>query len=481
MTSPSTLNTLVEPPALRQIKDLPGPRALPLVGNMLQLDRLRVHQTIERWGREYGSFFRVSLGSTKVLVVNDSAAISAVLRDRPEGFRRPAVIANVSEEMGGLPGLVAAEGVEWRNQRRLVMAAFAPHAIKAYFPALVKVALRMQKRWEKAADEQADIALLPDLMRYTVDIIAGLAFGTDVNTIESEEDVIQNHLDQILPAVGRRSMAPFPYWRYFKLPIDRRLDRATAAVKAAVGDLIVKARTRMQADPSLFERPSNLLEAMIGAADRSDSGVDDIAVAGNVVTMLIAGEDTTANSMAWLLYQLVSNPETLQRAQEEVRRVAPDTANFSLEQIDKLDYLDACVQESMRLKPVAPFMALEALRDTTIGGIHVPTESLVWCVLRHDSVDERHFPNAAKFDPQRWLAQGDAPSTADKRMSIPFGSGPRTCPGRYLALLEIKMAAAMLLGHFQIDSIVTPDGAEASELMTYFMSPVGLTMRLRRR
>jgi cytochrome P450 len=476
----STSSTIVHPPAIRHINNLPGPRALPLVGNALLLDRLRMHQTVERWSREYGPFFRICVGRTKVLVVADSTAVGAILRDRPDGFRRPAITARISEEMGGLPGLFAVEGAQWRNQRRVVMAAFAPHAIKGYFPSLVKVATRLQLRWEKAAREGSAIALAPDLKRYTVDIIAGLAFGTDVNTIESGEDVIQHHLDQILPAVARRSMALIPYWRYFKLPVDRRLDRSAAAVRAAVAELIAQARTRMQADPSLRERPRNLLEAMIGAADRSDSGVDDTSVAGNVLTMLLAGEDTTANSLAWLLYLLWRNPRALQRAQEEVRRVAPDTAGFSIEQMDSLDYLGACIQESMRLKPVAPFMPLEALRDTTVGDIHVPAGGLVWCVLRHDSVDDRYFPNAAQFDPQRWLAQEESSASADKRVTMPFGSGPRTCPGRYLALLEIKVAVAMLLGRFQLDKIDTPDGREAGELMEFVMSPRGLTMHLRK-
>src|SRR5262245_15546827 len=116
----STSNSIAQPPVLRQIKDLPGPRGLPLLGNALQVDRLRVHEIMEGWGREYGPFFRVGFGPKNVLVTTDSATISAILRDRPDGFRRPAVAARVSAEMGGLPGLIAVEGTEWRNQRRLV-------------------------------------------------------------------------------------------------------------------------------------------------------------------------------------------------------------------------------------------------------------------------------------------------------------------------------------------------------------------------
>ena len=129
----------------------------------------------------------------------------------------------------------------------------------------------------------------------------------------------------------------------------------------------------------------------------------------------------------------------------------------------------------MRLKPVAPFLGIEALHDTTVADIRVPAGTQVWCVMRHDSVDDRYFTRAAAFEPERWLGDAGAP----KRVAMPFGSGPRICPGRYLALLEIKLAMAMLLGSFEIDAVDTPDGAEAREIMHFTMNPIGLRMRLR--
>ncbi|MES2935572.1 MAG: cytochrome P450 [Pseudomonadota bacterium] len=473
--------TQAEHKPLRQIADLPGPRPLPLVGNMLQITLRRMHQDAERWARQYGKFFRIFLGPTQVLVVADYEAVGQLMRDRPDGFRRPSITAEIALEMGGLPGVFDSEGAQWRNQRRMVMPAFAPVTIKAYFPALVKVVLRLQGRWERAAAAQQAIDLTADLKRYTVDIIAGLAFGTEVNTIDSDDDVIQKHLDNIFPALSRRSLALVPYWRIFKLPVDRQLDRSVAAIQVAVNDFIAQARARLQADPSRVDHPRNMLEAMIVAADQSDSGVDDSSVAGNVLTMLLAGEDTTANTLAWIMYLLQRNPHTLQRAQEEVRRIAPDPAAFNIEQMDALEYLDACAHEAMRLKPVAPFIPLQALRDSVVADIAVPKDSIVWCVLRHDSVDEKYFPKPLDFDPQRWLKQGGAEATADKRIPMPFGAGPRTCPGRYLALLEIKIAMAMLLSRFEIDSIEPADGQEAQERMGFVMSPVGLRMHLRTR
>ena len=475
-------------PALRQIKNLPGPRAWPLVGNALQVKVSRIHRDMEQWCLRYGPLFRVYFGRQPLLVVANHATVSALLRNRPDGFRRPAVTASISSELGGLPNIFNAEGSEWRNQRRMVMAGFAPKAIKEYFPALVNVGLRLQKRWNSAAAQHASIDLSADLKRYTVDIIAGLAFGEDVNTLESGDNVIQQHLDRILPGIARRSLSAVPYWRYFKLPQDRRLEESSAALRQEVYRLIDRARERIRHNPNASDKPRNLLEAMIAGADQPGSGIDNDTVAGNVSTMLLAGEDTTANSIAWLLYLLRCHPEALQRATQEVQAIAPECAAFTLEQLDSLEFLDACIDEAMRLKPVAPFLPVEALADTAVEDVHVPAGTIVWCVLRHDSVDEKHFTNATAFDPWRWLVSPEVAGSAaaasagtNKGIAMPFGSGPRTCPGRYLALLEIKIAVAMVLGHFEIESVATESGQPPQELMGFVMSPEGLKMRLKAR
>jgi cytochrome P450 len=169
--------------------------------------------------------------------------------------------------------------------------------------------------------------------------------------------------------------------------------------------------------------------------------------------------------------------------QKEVLAAAPDPEAFTHDQMSGLDYLEACIHETMRLKPVAPFLPLQALREVVIGDVIVPEGTLVWNVLRHDSVDELHFEQAEAFKPERWLQEGQATTAASaaKRVAMPFGAGPRVCPARYLALLEIKMAMAMLLSRFEILGVDTPDGQAARERMSFTMEPVGLSMRLRER
>jgi cytochrome P450 len=215
---------------------------------------------------------------------------------------------------------------------------------------------------------------------------------------------------------------------------------------------------------------------MLAAAAEGGSGVTVAEVAGNVTTMLLAGEDTTSNSLAWLIWLLVRHPDALRRARDEVLRGVPSLDALTIEQADRLDFLEACTQESMRLKPAAPFISVEALEDTVVGDVAIGKGTIVLCLMRDTSPDTARFENAAQFDPERWLRD-----TVNRKASMPFGAGPRICPGRYLALLEIKVAMVMLLARFDITSVATAHGGEPDERVAFAMAPETLHMRLQLR
>jgi cytochrome P450 len=468
----------------RRLADLPSPPGIPLLGSLLQLKPDRFHLQLEEWRASYGDAYRVRLGAAEFIVMSDPAVIATALRDRPATFGRTGRIVSVSEEMG-FAGLFSSNGDRWRRQRPMVMAAFDPGHIKSYFPSLVRVTRRFAGRWQRAARRGEAIDLQADLMRFTVDVIAGLALGADINTLEKGDDVIQQHLDQIFPALYKRLLAPVAYWRHVKLPSDRRLAGHLRSLRAAVDDFIVQARARMDADPTLREAPANLIEAMIAARDRPASELDDSDVSGNVLTMLLAGEDTTANTLGWMIYLLWRHPQALERARTEVRAaLGEDRVPATLEQVAALDYVEACAHETMRLKPVAPLLLQQALRDTTLAGVELPAGTNCMFLMRAGSLDERNFDRPDVFDPTRWLKDegGTAAGSASaKRVAMPFGAGPRICPGRYLALLEIKMAIAMLLASFDIDSVTATGGGEAQERLSFTMSPTALKLTLKER
>ena len=494
------MSELAAPPqtAPKTIAQLPGPPGWPLLGNTLSVERNQFHLQLEAWQRAHGNMYRLSLGGNTVVVVADPALIAQALRARPETFGRTARLVRVTAE-AGFNGIFTANGDDWRRQRPLIMASFDPGHTRKYFPSLVKVTQRFAGRWHGAVARQEPIDLQADLMRFTVDVISGLAFGADINTLEKGDDVIQQHLDQILPTVFKRVLSPIAYWRHFKLPSDRAVDAHLLALQQAVNGFIESARQRLLANPALRDAPENMIEAMIAARDKPGSPLTDDDVSSNVLTMLLAGEDTTANTLAWMIYLLHQHPQELARAQAEVRAaLGDDRVPTRLEQLENLDFVEACTHETMRLKPVAPILPQQTAHDTALGGVALPAGTLVILLMRAGAMHESHFVAPEQFNPSRWLktdavnapqAAPDAAAppaktpdaTSAKRAAMPFGAGPRMCPGRYLALLEIKMAMAMLLGSFDIESVDTPDGAPAREHLAFTMAPLGLRLRLRAR
>ena len=235
----------------------------------------------------------------------------------------------------------------------------------------------------------------------------------------------------------------------------------------------------MNNNPALFDQPSNLLEAMIAARDDNESALSEAELAGNILTLLLAGEDTTAHSLAWFIYLAHQFPDVLLRIREEVDSIiGNDAVPARHEQLSKLDFIEACINESMRLRPAAPLIAVEANYDTVIADVAIPKGTMILLLTRVGAMEEKHFADPSAFRPDRWMAS--ASECLHRKACMPFGAGPRLCPGRFLAIEEMKMVIAMLVKNFDIN-LDTPDGKAVQERLTFTMAPVGLRSRLRRR
>jgi len=208
----------------------------------------------------------------------------------------------------------------------------------------------------------------------------------------------------------------------------------------------------------------------------------DFDVASNVVTMLLAGEDTTAHTLAWLIHLVEQNRGVARKLSEEADRVLGDL-HFAerLELASLLKFTAATAHETMRLKPVAPVLILEADESKILGDVAIPRGTVVAALIRQGSRSGNHFERPADFEPQRWLdADGSGHSTSRERISMPFGAGPRICPGRNLALLEINLVTSMLFRNFEIASI-RPEGGSVDEWLSFTMAPSRLWVTLRPR
>ena len=469
------MSRIAAEPGVRRLEDLPSPRGLPFLGNALQLDPARLHLVLEDWCRQFGETYTFGLGPQRVFVSANPEHLQSALRERPERYRRFTPIENIIAEMG-FNGVFSVEGEAWRPQRRLVMQALAATNFRSFFPSMQGITERLLRRWQRAAEAGDVVQMTDDLVRYTVDITTALSFGEDPNTIDEPGDVIQEHLARIFPMINARINAPFPLWRYLKLPKDRRFDRSMAAVSHHIDGLIERGRRRMHEQPS--DTPRNLLEAMLKAAAEPGSGITDPMIAANVITLLLAGEDTSAHTLAWTLWFLCADQQLQVRLQTAAAQaLGPARVCPAFEDLKKLDLFEATAHEATRLKPIIPLIFLEALADVVLGDVAIPAGTPLFFVLRPAMQEAQHFGRPGEFLPERWSTGHDAVQPHNTRAYAQFGAGPRVCPGRHLAGVELRLVLSMLARNFALE--FAGDPASVKEVMAFTMMPSAMPVRLR--
>ncbi|MGR8941514.1 MAG: cytochrome P450 [Gammaproteobacteria bacterium] len=456
---------------------MPGPKGLPVLGNLLQLDLHRLHLILEAWADRYGDIYQFRLANKPVVAIGDTELIQQILRDRPQTYRRASPIESVSKELG-THGVFAAEGEQWRRQRTLTMLAFRQENLRRFFPTLRSITARLQNRWRQSAESGAQIDVDKDWMRFTVDVTTQFAFGYDINLLENEQADFQRHLESQLPGFNRRANAPFPYWHYIKLPSDRAMEKSLAIIKETINGFIQETRERL-AQQSAGEQPANFLETLLQARDEDGAGLSDEEIRGNVLTMLMAGEDTTAHTLSWLLYLICEHPDVQAKLQQEADAVlGKESLPADLGSLEKLPYLEAVALDTLRLKNVAPMLYLEPIVDVELNGFTIRKGTTLILLNRHGALQDKNFSAARALKPERWLT-ANAVCPHNRNAFTPFGAGPRFCPGRSLALLEIKMAIAMVCKNFTVSRVETAQPVR--EFFSFTMMPENLKVCFKQR
>jgi cytochrome P450 len=368
-----------------------------------------------------------------------------------------------------------AEGDAWRPQRKLATAALAQRHLRQLYPSVRTVAARLKARWQESAAGGEVLDIVEDLKRFAIDVIMLIAFGHDANTVGKADDVIKREIEVILPVLNRRTFAFFPTWRYFQTPSDRRFARALVKLRAWLDGLLAETRTRLKAEPERAQRPSNFIEAMITAVDENGKPFSDDVIWSNLVTMLVAGEDTTAFTLAWAIHQLCDSPRWAAELRNEADAVigSMDVA-ADVDVVNRLIRANAVATETMRLRPVVPVIALEANADTALGDIFIRRGTLVFVLLRPPALNDENFADPLAFRPERWLDQSGGPHNVSAY--IPFGSGPRMCPGRSLASIQMKALLSMLYKNFAVERV--GPSSDVTERFGFTVSPAGLKVRL---
>ncbi len=421
-------------------------------------------------------FYAFWLGRTPVVVVGSAELVQRILRERPKEFRRWSPLQELIDEMG-FGGVFSAEGDQWTRQRRLVMSAFTPGscaratARSPRSPAGPGAMARVG-RAGAPVDARRDPRPLARWMSPPP-----WRFGLDMNLIE-------RGTDPVAPARDGPRVAQPPHLRAISVLEARQAARRRApdhAWRCARGcwSILRTARAELDRDPARAAAPRSLLEALLVARDADDpkARLSEQEVLGNVLTLLLAGEDTTADTMAWMLHFMALRPDVQARMRAEVDAELGDAdLPESPEHAQRLRTIGAVVQETLRLKSAAPILFIEACADTVVGPLRLAAGTRMILLTRQIGLKEEHFHDASSFMPERWSTPRPAGAGKhDPRAALAFGSGPRVCPGRALSMIESAMVGAMVARDFDV-SLVDP-ARPVKELLGFTMKPEGLFVR----
>lgn len=407
----------------------------------------------------------------RFLMVNDPEGVKRVLLDNVANYiKADQVQRQLRPALGN--GLVTAEGVDWKIQRRAIAPVFQMRHLASFGPPMSQATEDMLSRWRDIPDGTT-VEIADEMMRLTYDIISRTVFSNDVTM---DYRAMSEAIGVYFENVGRIDFwaaLGVPDW----VPTPRRV-RAWPALRffrREMDALIGRRRKLLAQDPA--KAPNDLLTLLLTARDPETGdlfGGDEVF--DNVMTFIFAGHETTANALAWTLYLLSQFPDADARLATEAHGVLKGRA-AATEDLPALIYTRMVLEESMRLYPPAPLLAREALASDVIGGHKVEPKTVLlvppWVIHRHQLL----WDDPEYFDPERF-----APGKREKihRFAyIPFGAGPRICIGMGFAMQEAITCLATMIQHWRFE---LEPGHPVMPLARITLRPQhGLKMRLWRR
>ncbi|UXY31412.1 cytochrome P450 [Streptomyces sp. HUAS TT20] len=449
------------------------PRRIPLLGDVLGVDRRTPVQDSLRYARELGPIFRrKAFGNEFVFVWG--ARLAADISDEARFAKHVGLgIANLRPVAGD--GLFTAYNHEpnWQLAHDVLAPAFSREAMEGYHSMMLAVAGRLTDHWDRELASGRAVDVPGDMTKLTLETIARTGFGHDFGSFERDRPhPFVTAMVGTLTYAQRLNTVPAPLVRSLLRRAGRRNAADIAHLNRTVDDLVRERRRSGSGDGDLLDRMLDTAHPETGERLSPEN------VRRQVITFLVAGHETTSGALSFALHYLSRHPDVAARARAEVDRVWGDTPAPGYEQVAKLRYVRRVLDESLRLWPTAPAYAREARQDTVLAGEH-PMRRGGWALVLTPMLHrdpEVWGADAEQFDPDRFDAKAvrkRAPHTFK-----PFGTGARACIGRQFALHEATLVLGLLLRRY--DLVSDPDyRLRVTERLT--LMPEGLRLRLERR
>ncbi|WP_193214432.1 cytochrome P450 [Luteolibacter marinus] len=386
---------------------------------------------IPRWAEDYGDVYTIGSRLGSATVVADPELARQVLVEKYKRYLEKGRSYAVLRILMG-NGLVTSAGEFWRGQRKLTQPAFHRRRLDAIFAMMVERSRAYAARF--GGDGAVDVA--PMFSQLTLEIISRAMFSTDV---ESEAAEVSRHITTLNETALRMLRQPWRFLlpRKFPTPLTAREFHARQDMDRIVHGIIAR---RRKGDDS----HDDLLGMFLSACDEETGrGMSDEQLRDEVMTIFVAGHETTANAMCWVLHLVSTHPEVAEKLHAEI-----DAAGDALDRGDlgAFPYTRQVIEESLRMFPTIWSVGRRCVEDDELGGFRIKAGTTLLIPIFHFHSSPRWWDRPEKFDPDRFLPD----RRPGPEIYFPFGAGPRTCIGNHFALQELIIMTTAFLKRLRV-------------------------------
>jgi cytochrome P450 len=413
-----------------------------------------------------GDLVRWRFGPFRVFVANSPEIIHDVLVSNASAYHKSASTKAVMRPLLG-NGLFVNDGESWRTQRKLVSPAFHHKRVAAYADLMVRFAQDIAQQWQ----DGAQIDLEGFMSEYTIHVVTKALFDAEVSGEAAE---LRSVVEQVLHAVDKRLMTLFPTPMWVPTAEIRRYKAAITRLDELIYRMIEDRRAGKTGQN--IDDKGDALSMLMLSKDEDGGGMNNKQVRDEVMTLFGAGHETTSRTLTWTWYLLSQHPEIEAQFHQELQTVLGGRAP-TLEDLPHLTLTEQILKESMRLYPPAWVTTRQASQDTTLGGERIPKNSIVIVNIWGVHHNPNFYPDPWGFHPERFTP--DFEKSLPKSAYIPFGNGPRVCIGNAFAMMEAKIALAVLGQRFSL-SLKPGHPVEPQDMFTLrprYGMPMRVTVR----